>query len=102
MDKSNDFWKRFNVHDPKEQKVLGLYEVENIEDPYYVKLSVNPKEYLEYFKSQSINKKHKGIKKGIAGMEFENYAERIKPLIDFNTYKTLFNRKIYSRQVGIC
>ena len=35
-------------------------------------------------------------------MEFENYAERIKPLIDFNTYKTLFNRKIYSRQVGIC
>ena len=87
FDKSNDFWKRFNVHDANEQKVLRLYEVENIEDPCHVTLSVNPKEYLEYFKSHSINKKRKGIKKGSAVMEYENYAERIKPLIDFNTYK---------------
>ena len=87
FDKSNDFWKRFNVHDANEQKVLRLYEVENIEDPCHVTLSVNPKEYLEYFKSHSINKKRKGIKKGSAVMEYGNYAERIKPLIDFNTYK---------------
>ena len=50
-------------------------------------LAVNPKEYFEYFKSELINKKHKGIKKGSIGMEFKNYAERIKPLLNFETYK---------------
>ena len=69
------------------EKVLGLYEVEHIDDPCYVTLAVNPKEYFEYFKSHTCNKKHKGIKKGYSGMEYENYAERIKPLIDFETYK---------------
>ena len=50
-------------------------------------LAVNPKEYFEYFKSETCNKKHNGIKKGSQGMEYENYAERIKPLVDFKTYK---------------
>ena len=62
-----------------DQKVLGLYEVEHIDDPCYMTLVVNPKEYFEYFKSELINKKHKGIKKGSNGMEYKNYAERIKP-----------------------
>ena len=31
--------------------------------------------------------KNKGIKKGSLGMKYENYAERIKPLINFKTYK---------------
>ena len=77
FDKSDEFWRRFNVHDLKDSKVLGLYEVEHIDDPCYVTLAVNPKEYFEYFKSELINKKHKGIKKGSADMEYENYAERI-------------------------
>ena len=34
-----------------------------------------------------MNKKHKGIKKGSERMEYDNYAERIKPLFDFDTYK---------------
>ena len=34
-----------------------------------------------------INKKHKEIKKGSSGINYENYAERIKPLYDFDTYK---------------
>ena len=67
--------------------MFGLYEVEHIDDPCYVTLAVNPKEYFEYFKSNSTNKKHKGIKKSSPGMEYENYAERIKPLFNFNTYK---------------
>ena len=50
-------------------------------------MAVNPKEYYEYFKTVNSNKKHKGIKKGSPGMAYENYAERIKPLIDFKTYK---------------
>ena len=33
-----------------------------------------------------MNKKHKGIKKGSVGTDFENFAERIKPLYDFDTY----------------
>ena len=32
FDKSSKFWERFNIHKPNEQKVLGLYEVENIDD----------------------------------------------------------------------
>ena len=57
--------------------MLGLYEVEHIDDPCYVTLAVYSKEYLEFFKNDSINKKYKGIKKGLAGMEYGNYAERI-------------------------
>ena len=87
FDKSDKFWEQFGVCEPKNQKVLGLYEVESINDPCLVTLAVNPKEYYEYFKSENVNKKHKGIKKGSAGMDYENFAERIKPLFDFNTYK---------------
>ena len=64
--------------------MLGLYEVEHIDDPCYVTLAVNPKEYFEYFKSHSTNKKHKGIKKGSTATE---YAERMKPVFNFNTYR---------------
>ena len=88
FDRSNEFWKKFDVHAPQDEKVLGLYEVENINDPCYVALAVsNPKEYSEYFESENCNKKHKGIKKVAKGMEYENYAERIKPIINFKTYK---------------
>ena len=61
FDKSDEFWRRFNVHRPKDQKVLGLYEVEHTDDPCYIILAVNPKEYFEYFKSDSTNKEHTGI-----------------------------------------
>ena len=87
FDRSNEFWKKFDVHAPQDEKVLGLYEVENINDPCYVTLAVNPKEYLEYFGSENCNKKHKGIKKGAKGMDYGNYAERIKPIIDLKTYE---------------
>ena len=36
FDKSSEFWKKFDVHVPPNEKVLGLYEVENINDPCYV------------------------------------------------------------------
>ena len=86
FDKSDKFWEQFGVYKPENQKVLGLYEVESINDPCLVTLATNPKEYLEYFKSESINKKHKDIKKGAVGMDYENFAERIKPLFHFDTY----------------
>ena len=63
FDTSHEFWKLFNVQKPETQKVPGIYEVEHIGDPCYVTLAVNPKEYFEYFESEKVNKKHKGIKK---------------------------------------
>ena len=86
FDKFDDFWKKFNVDDASNQKVLGLYEVESMNDPCIVTLAVNPKKYFELFKSKRTNKKHKGIKKGAPGMNYENYAERIKPLYDFESF----------------
>ena len=83
FDKIKEFWRRVNVHSPNEQKLLGLYEVEHIDNPCYVTLAANPKEYFEYFKSNLTNKKHKGIEKDIAGMEHEHYAESIKLLFNF-------------------
>ena len=87
FNKSDKFWRRFNCHCPQNEKMLGLYKVEHIDDLCYVTLAVNPKEYFEYFQSDAVNKKHKGIKKGSPSMDYENYAERIKPLINFDTYK---------------
>ena len=78
---------KFNTHKLQDKKVLELYEVKHLNDQCYVTLAVNPKEYFELFISKEINKKHKGIKKGSAGMDFENDAERIKPLYDFHSYK---------------
>ena len=86
FDKSDKFWEQFRVNMPENQKVLGLYEVESVNDPCLVTLATNPKEYFEYFKSQAINKKHKGIKKVAVGMDYENFAKRIKPLFNFDTY----------------
>ena len=87
FDKFDNFWEQFGVCEPKNQKVLGLYEVEGITDPCLVTLAVNPKEYYKYFKSENVNKKQKGIKKGSIGMDFENYAERMKTLFGFKSYK---------------
>ena len=37
------------------------------------------------FENSFINKNHKGIKKGSPGMNFENYAERLVSLTNFDT-----------------
>ena len=59
------------------KKKVGLYEVESIDNPNVVTVAVNPKEYIEIFKSKDLNKKHKGIKKATPGMDFESFASRI-------------------------
>ena len=56
FDKSDEFWIRFGVHCPQNQKMPGLYEVEHIDDPCYETLAVTPKEYFEYLKSDNVNK----------------------------------------------
>ena len=41
--------------------MLGYYETERMEDPCYVIVAVNRKEYIENFESDSVNKGHKGF-----------------------------------------
>ena len=67
FDTSHAFWEKFNVRKPKKKKKLGIYEFERVDNPCYVTLAVNPKEYFELFRDYSINKKHKDIKKRIKG-----------------------------------
>ena len=50
-------------------------------------MAVNPKEYLELLKDRVLNKKHKGIKKGSSSLGFKNFAQRKKPLVNFNTFE---------------
>ena len=65
----------------------GYYEIENIDNPCTLTLAVNPKEYPKWFKDKYLNKKRKGIKKGSSGLGFENFAQRIKSLLNFNTFE---------------
>ena len=69
------------------RKKLGYYEIENIDNPCLVTIAVNLKEYLEVFKKLKQNKKHEDIKKGSSGMDFENFANRIKSLVHFDTFE---------------
>ena len=62
LDVSDPFWKKFDMHDPKTKKVMGLYEVESLDNPNVYTVAVNPMEYLKKFKNNSINKKHKGVR----------------------------------------
>ena len=70
-------------------KKICYYEIENIDNPCIITLAVNPKEYLEMLKNLILNKKYKGIKKGSTGLGFENFVEKIKPLVKFETFKKL-------------
>ena len=41
------FW----IEKREQKKKLGYYETENINNPWFVTLAVNPKEYFEIFKN---------------------------------------------------
>ena len=45
------------------------------------------KNIMNILKVKTAIKDIKELKKGLPNMEYENYTERIKPLIDFKTYK---------------
>ena len=61
--------------------------MELVDIPCYVTLAVNAKDYFQFFQDYSTSKKHKGIKKGSRGMEFSNYGNRIKSLVNFDTFE---------------
>ena len=83
LDLSDEFWAQFNVQDKKFKKQVGLFEAENINKANVVTVAINPKEYLEEFEDLSINKKHKGIKKGTPGMDFSAYCSKPASITDY-------------------
>ena len=46
------------------RKVMGLYEVENLDNANLYAIAITPKEYFEKFNDRKINKKHKGVRCG--------------------------------------
>ena len=59
-----------------------------------ITIAVNSKEYFEKFENINFNKKHKGFRKDVMGMNFESYFSGIIPLCelqnvhDFNEIST--------------
>ena len=85
---------------PKTKKEVGLYEVENIDNPNICTISINPKEYFGKFKDRNINKKHKGVRRDAPGMSFENYAARI-PLLRSIDCKNEEKKKIIQKSLQV-
>ena len=80
LDVSDEFWKQFEMYDKSTKKVMGLYEIENIDNQNICTIAINPKEYFEKFKNRKINKKHKGVRRDAEWMSFKAYANQITSL----------------------
>ena len=83
LDLSDDFWAQFGVQNKKIKKQVGLHEIESINNPNILTISINPKEYFEKYRDKRINKKHKGLKRNTPGMDFEAYSSRLLFLLEF-------------------
>ena len=78
LDLSEEFFAQFNKRNEAVCKQVGLYEFENVEHGIICAICLNPKEYFKlYGVYYETNKKHKGVRKGTKGMDFDNYASRI-------------------------
>ena len=60
---SDEFYRKFVIHDGNLKKQMGVYEEENIKNQNIYTIAINPKEYFEKFRNKSINKRHEGVKK---------------------------------------
>lgn len=58
------------------KKRFDLYEVETIDNQNIIAIAFNPKEYFEKYENKNVYKKHKGIIKGTAEMNFEILREQ--------------------------
>ena len=52
---SDDIWEQYIVQNKKLEKQVGLYEIESIDNPNILTIFVNPKEYFEKYRDQSVN-----------------------------------------------
>ena len=89
FDTSNEFWEKFLARDKILEKKLGYFDIESINNPCQVVIAVNPKKYYKHSENFSSNKKHKGIRKGEQGMEFENFASRIATSRQIDNFQAL-------------
>ena len=64
-------------------------------------IALNPKEYYEKFEDHSDNKKHKGLKKSTAGMDFDSYSGRLSDLNEFSKKYIKKPRKIQQKRFQI-
>ena len=78
LDVSDEFWMQIEMYDKSTKKVMGLYEIENIDNQNIFTIVINPKEYFEKFKNRKINKKRKGVRRDTEGMSFKAYANRTR------------------------
>ena len=99
LDRSDDFWKQFEIYDHNTKKVMGLFEIENINNQNICTIAINPKEYFEKFKDRKINKKHKGVRKDTTGMNFESYAMIINTLRESDDKKE--EKKIVQKRLQV-
>ena len=83
LDLSDDFWDQFGFQNKKLKKHVGFFEIENINKANIITTALNPKEYYEKPEDHSDNKKHKGLKKSTAGMDFDSYSGRLSDLNEF-------------------
>ena len=93
LDLSAEFYEQFNCKNEALQKTVEFFEIENIDKSNVITIALNPKEYYERFIDHSDNKKHKGIKKSMPGMDLDSYSNRLSDLIEyFNEFLTTDNR----------
>ena len=87
LDLSDKFWKHFEIYNADTKKVMGLHEIENINNQNICTIAINPKEFFEKFKDRKINKKHQRVRKDTQGMNFKSYAMRINTLREVDDKK---------------
>ena len=95
LDLSGDFFAQFSKRNEAVHKQVGLYEFEDVEHGIICAICINPKEYFEiYGIYYETNKKHKGVRKEIKGMEFDNYASFIFTLDQVKEVSKRFAKKL--------
>ena len=80
LDLSDDFWAQFGVQNKKLKKQVRLYEIDSIDNPNILTVSIYPKEYFEKYRDKTSNKKRKGLKKDTHGMDIDAYLSRLSSL----------------------
>ena len=81
LDLSSKFFEQFSKRNESIRKQVGLCEFENIEHGIICAICVNFKEYFElYSLLYEVNKKHKEVRKGTKGIDFDNYHGQISEI----------------------
>ena len=101
LDLSNYFWDQFGVQAKKLKKQVELFETENINKVNIIMIALNLKEYYEKFEDHSDNKKHKGLKKSTAGMDFDSYLGSLSDLNEFSKEYIKKPKKIQQKRFQI-